>query len=39
MQLPGQLQITADNMKIVVDYAISVVTDVALALVNRVDQS
>ncbi len=39
MQLIGQLQITANKVKIVIDDAISVVTAVAIALVTWVGQS
>ncbi len=39
MKLIGQLQITANKVKIVIDDAISVVTAVAIALVTGVGQS
>ena len=39
MQLVGLPQSTADKKKVVVDYAISVVTAVGIALLTRVGQS
>ena len=38
MQLIGHPQITADKVKVVSDYAISVVTAVGIALVTRAGQ-